>query len=96
MQNTINIFILSNATCTTELWPKETDGAYCNNKFEAIEVSNQVECQDICKTKASCVGISYRNKPWGTGTYRNINCRTCKDDTLTYMDRGFDFYRRQG
>ena len=71
---------------TTGLWPKELDGAYCAVNYEYSSVSNQAECQDLCKAKESCVGISY---------YLTA-CRACEDDNLNHDGGSYDFYRRPG
>lgn len=68
---------------TTVLWPKEIDDAYCKTNYEYSRVSNQAECQDLCRAKALCVGISYSPG----------DCRTCEDDEVT-SHQGYSFYRR--
>ena len=72
------------------MWPKETDGAYCATNFGILYEEhwfnkNQLECQELCTAKATCVGISYMDR----------NCRLCEDDKL-YDDDRYDFYRRPG
>ena len=49
------------------------------------DVSTVTECQDICSSETTCVGINYGYQEY---------CRLCHDDEL--IDSGFTFFRRNG
>lgn len=70
------------------MWSKEASSKGCsgNNEFHGAQ-KTQKECQTLCESTTTCVGISFHHQ-YG-------NCRTCDDDTLSYA-RYFDFYRRPG
>ena len=73
-------------------WQREIADAWCrNNDGYRPRVNNQVECQELCFSSSTCVGIVYNSKEDST-----YNCFLCNDDVLEPDNNQNNFYRRPG
>ena len=72
-------------------WPRVTENQYCVNHDLRSNVSSQMDCQQLCLTADTCVGIAYSKK-----ASSNHYCYICIDDKLSLAGNGFAFYGKQG
>ena len=61
---------------------------WCPNNIHQSDVTDQYQCQSLCKPNTGCVGIAYSHKEEITH-----HCYLCNDDLVEPSDNDFGFYR---
>ena len=68
------------------MWSKETPDKYCHNNTYGGKNFAPLQCQELCETDSSCVGIAW-------SSVGSQVCYLCQNDTLSDAANGYGFYR---
>ena len=72
----------------------EIDNTWCLTEYGntwAGSVASQSDCEDMCLTNPSCIGISYNHRAG-----MNNTCFVCTTNDFAQNSFGFAFYRAPG
>ena len=85
------IILIDTFISTDDLWPLEQAYTCCYWNIHYENVTNQLECQQICESRYDCTGICYSYDPELTN-----NCHECLNDDLYFLDDSYGIYLRPG